>query len=136
MGWQCSEILSVWQLLLEQRSPPTLVLLDQTPNTNGASCPSKVQVSPPSKPCNPMGPSPWICTLHQRLAPCSAADGSQSLQLEKRMCVGRGVLGLPLPNSTLWKLFLFLSPALGCQDSRGVAISHKQNLQRDVRRTA
>lgn len=89
MGWQCSEILSVWQLLLEQRSPPTLVLLDQTPNTNGASCPSKVQVSPHPNPATPWVPhlGSVLCTKGWLLVQLPMDPRASSW---KRKCVLEG----------------------------------------------
>lgn len=65
-------------------------------STNGASCPSKAPDIPPPKPCNPRGPSPWICTPHRRLAPCPAAGGSQNLRLENRERVLEGGPRAPL----------------------------------------
>lgn len=88
-----------------------------TQQTNGASCPSKALGSIPP-PCDLLGPSPWICTLHQRLACCPAAGGSQSLQLENRECVLEGGPRAPPSQSRLGKLFLILPPALGYEDSK------------------
>lgn len=85
-----------WQLLVEQRCPQCFL-----PTDLQQSCPSRAQGSPPQA-LPPLGPSPWLCTLHRRLAPCPAAGGSQSLQLEKKECVcwqGLPRHGSPLPSS-------------------------------------
>lgn len=125
VGWQLSTL--PWELIshqhdatdtcFEQRAGTPAVFRDtehlatplgaEIPSNLGATGPDSQQnwcfmpqqspSIPTDKPCDPMAPSPWIYTLHRRLAPCSVADGYQSLQLEKRMYVGRGSWASPCP---------------------------------------